>query len=305
MTGSSETASASGRKPRVTAIAPSHRAVSPGYRRALFHGAVLGGLIFLGYILFVAVPAVGTFGYDAYAYWTVDLNNPYRGTVGEFGFFPYSPPIALAFLPFTLLPWPIFLVAWYAILAAAVLWLGRRDVLVLLAFPPVAIELYHGNIHLLLAAVTVLGFRYPHVWSFILLTKATSGIGLLWFVARREWRNLAIALGVTASIVAVTAVLLPTQWLQWLSVLRDNANVALGLPALPIPIWLRLPVAAAIVWWGARRDARWTVPVAVTLALPVLWIAGLSVLVGCWPLLRRRPPTEASPRAMEVSPATG
>jgi hypothetical protein len=288
----------------VARTAPSRTALSAGYRRALFHGAVLGGMIFFAYIFLVALPAVGTFGYDAYAYWTVDLDNLYRGAYGGFGFFPYSPPMALAFLPFTFLSWPMFLVAWYAILAAAVLWLGRRDVLVLLAFPPVAIELYHGNIDLLLAAVAVLGFRYPHLWSFILLTKGTSGIGLLWFVARREWRNLAIALGVTGSIVAVTAVLLPNQWLQWLTMVRDNANVAVAWPALPIPIWLRLPAAAAIVWWGARRDARWTVPVAVALALPVLWIAGLSVLVGCWPLLRRRPPSEA-PRAVEVSPATG
>ena len=266
---------------------PSGIKLSAGRRRALFHGIVLGGLIFFAYIFLVAAPYFGTFGYDAYAYWTVDLSDLYRGTVGDFGFFPYSPPIAVAFLPLAGLPWPAFLVVWYGVLGAALWWLGRRKVLVLLAFPPVAIELYHGNVHLLMAAATVLGFRYPQAWSFILMTKGTSGVGLLWFAARREWRSLAIALGSTAAIVAVTAVLLPAQWLTWLSVLRDNAGAALGLPALPIPIWLRLPAAAAIVWWGAKRDARWTVPVAVTLALPVLWIAGLSVLVGCWPLLKK------------------
>ena len=68
-------------------------------------------------------------------------------------------------------------------------------------------ELAGGNIHLLLAAAIVLGFRWPWTWSLVLLTKITPGIGLLWFVVRREWRNLTIALGGTAAIVAVSFVL--------------------------------------------------------------------------------------------------
>ena len=42
------------------------------------------------------------------------------------------------------------------------------------------------------------------------------------------------------------------------------------------------------VVWGARTDRRWTVVVAATLALPVIWIAGLATLVGVIPELRRR-----------------
>ena len=53
----------------------------------------------------------------------------------------------------------------------------------------------------------MLGFRYPWTWGFVLLTKVTPGIGLLWFAVRREWRALAIALGVTGVIVAVSLVL--------------------------------------------------------------------------------------------------
>ena len=41
-----------------------------------------------------------------------------------------------------------------------------RPDLTLLAFPPVAIELYHGNIHLLIAVAIVLGFRFPAAWAF-------------------------------------------------------------------------------------------------------------------------------------------
>jgi hypothetical protein len=77
-------------------------------------------------------------------------------------------------------------------------WLGWRRTLLVLAFPPVALELYHGNIHLLLAAAIGLGLRYPWTWAFVLLTKVTPGVGLIWFAVRREWRQLGIALGVTA-----------------------------------------------------------------------------------------------------------
>ena len=90
-------------------------------------------------------------------------------------------------------------------------WLGGRSVRVLwlLALPPVAFELYHGNVHLWIASAIVLGFRYPWTWAFVLLTKVTPGLGLVWFAARREWRSLAIALGVTAAIVAVSLVARP------------------------------------------------------------------------------------------------
>ena len=57
----------------------------------------------------------------------------------------------------------------------------------LFAFPPVALELYHGNVHLLIAAAIALGFSYPWTWSFVLLTKVTPGLALVWFAVRREW----------------------------------------------------------------------------------------------------------------------
>jgi hypothetical protein len=147
--------------------------------------------------------------------------------------------------------------------------------------------LYHGNIHLLLGAAIVVGFRYPAAWSFVLLTKVTPGIGLLWFAVRREWHALGIALGVTVAIFAVTFVLLPTQWFAWFEMLANSAGTPPPWPALPIPLWLRLPLAAAIVVWGARRDARWTVPVAAAISVPALWPGAFAILAACWPLTRR------------------
>src|SRR5688500_20274289 len=45
------------------------------------------------------------------------------------------------------LPWWLFLWTWLALMVALVFWLGGRWALVLLALPPVALELYHGNVH--------------------------------------------------------------------------------------------------------------------------------------------------------------
>lgn len=260
----------------------------------MLHSLVLIGLIFAAYVLLVAAPTKGTLAVDTVAYWGVDLASPYHGVVGQLGFFAYAPPIALLLAPFGALPWLAFVVGWYCLLVAALLWLGGRSVLMLLAFPPVAINLSDGNIHLFLAVAIVLGFRYPAAWSAVLLTKVTPGIGLLWFAARREWRALAMALGATAAIAAVTFVFLPTQWFGWIAMLLDNAGVAPPPPALPVPLWLRLPVAAVIVWWGARRGLRWTVPIAAALSEPALWPASFAIMAACWPLRR---PVPAGPSA--------
>ena len=170
---------------------------SPLVRRAVRDGLVLAGLGFAGYLFLVVAPRAGTFGFDAYAYWSVNMADPYTVPAGTFGAFTYSPVIARLFSVFGQLSWPTFLWLWTAVLVATVIWLGWRQALVVLAFPPVALELYHGNVHLLMAAAIALGFRYPAAWSFLLLTKVTPGIGLVWFAVRREWRPLAIALGFT------------------------------------------------------------------------------------------------------------
>jgi hypothetical protein len=256
--------------------------------RALRDGAVLAGLLFAGYLFLVVAPAARTLGFDAFAYWSVDLADPYARTAGGFGAFTYSPAVARLFAPFSLLAWWQFLWLWLALLVATVIWLGWRSTLVVLAFPPVAFELYHGNIHLLLGAAIALGFRYPAAWAFVLLTKVTPGIGLLWFIVRREWRSLGIALAVTAAIVALSVAVDGRLWVAWVqeSLLATAGGAPLNQPHIAVPLWLRLPVAAGLVIWGARRDRRWTVPLAAAVALPVLWPAGFAILAALGTLKR-------------------
>jgi hypothetical protein len=263
------------------------------YWRPVRDGLVLAGLAYLVFRFVVIAPADGYLGGDAWAYWSVDPANPYSLSNGLFGAFLYSPPMVRAFAPAALLSWPQFWLIWTAILVGTAIWLGGRRALFVLAFPPVALELYYGNVNLLIAAAIALGFRYPATWAFVLLTKVTPGVGLLWFAVRREWRSLAIALGVTAIIVAVSILFDLRLWAEWITAMQRDAAGHFGGP-LAIPLWLRLPVAAILVIWGARTGRAWTVPASAALAMPVLWIATLSVLSAIIALGRPNLRPEAS-----------
>jgi hypothetical protein len=232
-------------------------------------------------------------GQDARCYWQASLADPYlHSDWNDPIAYVYSPAFLQLVTPLTALPWQAFVAAWTAILVLAVRFLtGPRLLAAGLLFPFAAMEVAGGNVSLLLAAAIVIGFRWPAAWSIVLLTKITPGIGLLWFAVRREWRSLAIALGATAAIALVSFVILPNQWRDWVDVVLRN--VAAGKSgtwaSVPIPLWIRLPFAVAVVVWGARTDRRWTVPVAAMIALPALWYGGISMLLAVIPLLGRGP----------------
>jgi len=267
---------------RATAIG--RPVVTANRLRGLRDGAIVAGLLFNLAIFIVGGPIRQTLGADAFAYWFLNVDHPYAQPLGALGAFLYSPVAVRLFAPASLLSWPTFWWMWTALLVATVTWLGGRRTLWLLAFPPVALELYYGNINLLIAAAIVLGFRYPAAWAFVLLTKVTPGVGLIWFAVRREWRRLGIALGVTLALALVSLVVDRSLWADWLALLTQSAGAPSG--SIGVPLAVRLPIATVIVAWGARTNRRWTVPVAVVLALPALWLAGLSILAAI-PALNR------------------
>lgn len=214
---------------------------------------------------------------DPYSHATYSLMQP--------GFF-YSPAVAQLLEPFRLLPVAVFGALWVgALMGILYAMLGRRAILGLM-FVPVGWEIFTGNIHLVFAAVVILGFRYPALWAIPMLTKVTPGVGLLWFAVRREWRSLAIALGTTGAIALASFFIAPDLWRRWIDVLIANRNATADYPAVPIPLLFRLPVAAALVVWGARTDRRWTLLVATMISVPVMWWTSLSMLVGLVPLRR-------------------
>ncbi len=241
-------------------------------------------------VVLVADPSYGflTSGQDARSYYGLDPRDPYAGRSawGTVGAYPYSPAFAQLVWPLGLLPWPLFVAAWTAILLASLAVLTGPEMLaagVIVA----AAELMGGNISLLLAVAVVLGFRWPATWSFVLLTKVTPGIGLLWFVVRREWRPLAMALAATAVVMVVSWLFAPAAWPAWVEYLGQNADHSGTWAAVPVPLAIRLPLAVVLVTWGARRELRWTVPVAAMLALPALWYGSLAMLLAVVPLTTR------------------
>jgi hypothetical protein len=221
---------------------------------------------------------------DAHAYWAVDLANPYSRPIATPDAFTYPPPAALVFSVLGQLPFQVFQALWTLLIGAALLWLTGPWALAFLVVPVVASDLYLGNIHVLLAAAVVASLRFPAMWAIPLLTKPTCGVGLLWFVARGEWRRLATAIGVTAVIAAATYVVAPGLWPAWIDyVIGTGTSPDVGTAYwVPIPLLVRLPAAALLVIWGARTDRPWTLPVAAMLGLPVLWMVGLAMLAGAF-----------------------
>jgi hypothetical protein len=252
-------------------------------RRAIRDGLSLAGLIVIVW-LFYPLPA--NFGFDAHSYWGYDLHDLYRGTesANGIGTFRYAPAFAQLLAPLSALPFSTFLLIWDALLVGTLVWLGGRWALAFCVIPFIPGEIVYGNIHLLLAAAIVLGFRYPWTWAFVLLTKVTPGIGLLWFVVRREWRNLAIAIAGTAVVIVASAALAPDLWPAWIRSLA-NTPEATGINHVPIPLLARLPVAALVVTWGALTNRPWTVPLASMIALPTIWSHSLSMIAGSLALL--------------------
>jgi hypothetical protein len=159
--------------------------------------------------------------------------------------------------------------------------------LAITALPFVFRDLFVGNIHLMLGAAVVLGFRWPAAWSFLLLTKITPGVGVLWFAVRREWGALAIALGATLAIAAISFAIAPQVWFDWISRLRGDTNTA-GSGYL-LSVVARVAVAALLVVIGGLTNRAWLVPVASMLAIPIIWPDSLAILLAA-PHLIARPP---------------
>lgn len=225
---------------------------------------------------------------DARAYWAVPRDAPYQpGSVGHESAYLYSPAFLQALTPLRVLPWPVFVCIWTVLLLLVLRWLSGPLLfgpLIVLTFP----ELWGGNITILLAAMVVVGFRRPGAWALALLTKVTPAVGLLWFAVRREWRALVEAGVATLAIVAVSFVVAPELWRDWIDLLRSSTGSSTVPGSVPIPLLVRLPVAALVIAWAARRDIRWLLPIGVLLAMPVVWWGSFALLAGSVALERQR-----------------
>ncbi len=262
-------------------------------RRAIRDALVIAGIARAAwYFVVQGIHPWEFVGIDARAYWRVDLAHPYASSaVGEPSTYLYPPVFAQVLAPLSVLPFPVFFALWTAVLVAILAWLVRPwpwalAILVL----PISYELFVGNIHLLIAAVVALGFTRPALWAFPLLSKVTPGVGVVWFAARREWRPLAIAIGVTLFAVALSVLVSPSAWSEWLAFMVADQGKSEALP-------LRLAVAFLLVAFAGLTDRRWLVPVGVLIAFPVVWVETWVVLLA---MIRIR--SDAAPRPPVETP---
>lgn len=251
-----------------------HRAYAQR-RLIAFALTLLGVLAWAAFVLWIPADTAS----DAHAYFV----GRYGGTLGGDDAYLYAPAFSQLVEPLRWLGWDGFRQVWRGLEVGALALMAGSFTGLLLFVRPVAIEVNIGNIHALLGLAIVAGFRWPWTWAFVLLTKVTPGVGLLWFVVRREWRKAAIAFGATAAIVVVSFALSPGDWFAWFRVLTAPP-VEAAQPIITLPLVPRLGLAALLVAWGASRDKRWTVLVAAFLALPSVWETGLAMLVGLWAL---------------------
>jgi hypothetical protein len=243
----------------------------------------------IGYAVFFSI--AGAHAGDAHAYWAADIAHPYTTAVNQTDAYLYSPAFLIAIAPLKVLPWEAFWVVWTALNLGVLAWLVGPVLAVLVLLPgpysPVWVNLWYGNIIILMAAALLLVFRKPGAWSFLLLTKITPGVGLIWFVARREWRYLRDAALFTAGVIAISLVIGPALWIDWMHELERSAALPAVFIALP-PLWMRLTAALMIAGIGGFYGARWTVILAAVLAQPVFWFTGFTMFITWLGLVHHR-----------------
>jgi hypothetical protein len=188
----------------------------------------------------------------------------------------YPPPLGQFASIFVPLGWPAFVVVWTigifsglwamtrSISLAAIGVAASSAVLWGLDSPlanPLTLALV-GNIQPVLAAAIILGLRWPILWAFVVLTKITPGVGLLWFAFRREWRNLALAIGAISVVACISFLVDPASWFDFARFAIANANTPPPIPILALPLPARVVMSVVLIYWGARTDRPWILPFA-------------------------------------------
>ena len=229
--------------------------------------AVIGWIVLLALSLRVA----GLDLVDARTYYTVDLSDAYASSTLNEGGFVYSPAFALVAQPLQGLSFEIF--ARLILIGSAVAlgfmvtpWMAA--LLVLVQAPGVSGELAVGNIDLVIGALLVLVWRRPWLWSAILLTKVTPGVGLVWYATRREWRPLALATVATLVVVLISLPFTAQAWPEWFGVLTGQ-NVRVADAQVMIPFAARALLGIGIVAFAGSTDRLWLIPIAAAISVPI------------------------------------
>lgn len=183
----------------------------------------------------------------------------------------YAPPLAFVFAAISWLPPDLVHWLFVGIRAASLRvitgsWIGAG---VACWFPLVAFDVGGGNFNLPVAAAIVAAVRGDPKWAVL---AGLAKLGPFLAIDPGHWRR---ALPVTVIALAIT-IPWPYLWVQWVSELTANLGTSLG-PQVPIGLWIRLPVAFALLV-GVRT--RWARALAATIAIPAFYWASLVILLA-------------------------
>jgi hypothetical protein len=234
---------------------------------------------------------------DGYMFWAPPSSDPYGwqdSSLGDLYQYRYSPAFLFALSPIRALPWTGFAVAWFVLHVAVLLYLRAPWMIV---WPGVIDDIVRGNSVTFMALACVLALRGgAWAWSYVLLTKVTPGIGVLWHLVRKEWQQLGWAIGTTAAIVMIGFIVAPPTWADWFgSLTRAPDNYLTVNWIAPLPV--RLTIAAMLVAWAALRGRAWLVPIGMIIGLPGLWPSSFALVLATVVLWRESRPGDASDEA--------
>ena len=205
----------------------------------------------------------------------------------------YPPPLAEVLAPLTgILPEWTFTTAWTVLLLTCLWWLAGRQMLVafaLVAFIPVAIELWYRNVHLVLAVLIVLAIRrWPVLFAVGAAIKIAPGLGIVYLIVRRRWRDAAMTIAVGAGLLLASIAISPRTWADFVAIVAVNGP-SVGASIVPVPFVVRAVVGlglAVIAGLIRRRLGEPLLVAAIVVANPTLWPTVFSLLVAIVPLWR-------------------
>lgn len=260
------------------------------------------GILALGFAIGVAQALGLSPLVDGWIYFAAHLDHLYPATfVAGDPAYVYPPPMAQVLAPVHAIGFGLYQIALTTALFGALWYLAGRwswafvaaGVLAAVGAPvpndfgTVLGYAMNGNIQLFLAVAVVMSVRHPAAWLAPILTKPTMGVGVLWFVFRREWRKAALAVAATAAVAAFSFALAPGLWFDFLGFTLHNSAMPSNVPLVPVPLVARLAMSTALLAWAAPRGHRWAVPVAAGWAIPLLYVGTfLAIWIGALRLRR-------------------
>jgi hypothetical protein len=231
-------------------------------------------------IFYFVIAIGGAAGFDSHAYWLTRHGINYLADPGQRDAYLYSPAFAQLIRPLTLLPWPVFGLLWASLATATYVWLTRaleprwRIAILALCLG----DIVYGNVWWLLTITLVFGLRRPALWAIPVMLKLTPAVGLIWFAARREWRNLGVAVTVVAVVTAISLYIAPGAWMDWVGLL--GRGHAASFPDTAVSRAVRLIAAFALTVYAARTDRPRLLPLTLLLAAPMLSLNGIAVFAA-------------------------